>query len=410
MHVEGLHIEGWQVAVTDEEIDLLRAALRRTRWPRQVEDAGWREGTDLAYLQELVAYWADEFDWRAVEARLNEEPQFLARVGAGGETSGRAGEPLDVHFVHRRGVGPAPLPLVLTHGWPSTYFEFHDVIGPLADPGAHGGDPADAFDVIVPSLPGYGFSSVPSRVGTGPSRIAALWDELVRGLGYQRYGAAGCDWGALVTSLMGLDHPEHLVGIHLGMLTLRARARDEAASAADLEEERAFAARSKAWARTEAAYTDIQGTKPQSLAYGLNDSPVGLAAWIVEKFRAWGDTNGDVESVFTRDDLLTNLSIYWFTQTIGSANRLYHEARRNPRRLAEGERVTVPTGFLLERALPEGHVTPNIGLPPRRRAELAYDVRRWTIAPRGAHFPAWETPDLYVDEVRAFFRDLRPHH
>ena len=309
MHVEGLHIEGWQVAVTDEEIDLLRAALRRTRWPRQVEDAGWREGTDLAYLQELVAYWADEFDWRAVEARLNEEPQFLARVGAGGETSGRAGEPLDVHFVHRRGVGPAPLPLVLTHGWPSTYFEFHDVIGPLADPGAHGGDPADAFDVIVPSLPGYGFSSVPSRVGTGPSRIAALWDELVRGLGYERYGAAGCDWGALVTSLMGLDHPEHLVGIHLGMLTLRARARDEAASAADLEEERAFAARSKAWARTEAAYTDIQGTKPQSLAYGLNDSPAGLAAWIVEKFRAWGDTNGDVESVFTRDDLLTNHSI-----------------------------------------------------------------------------------------------------
>ena len=246
-------------------------------------------------------------------------------------------------------------------------------------------------------------------MGTGPSRIAALWDELVRGLGYERYGAAGCDWGAMVTSLMGLDHPEHLVGIHLGMLTLRARTRDEPTDPADLEEERAFAARSKAWARTEAAYTAIQGTKPQSLAYGLNDSPAGLAAWIVEKFRAWGDTGGDVESAFTRDDLLTNLSIYWFTQTIGSANRLYHEARRSPRRLGEGERVTVPAGFLLERALPEGHVTPNIGPPPRRRAELVYDVRRWTIAPRGAHFPAWETPDLYVDEVRAFFRDLRPH-
>jgi len=215
-----MHIEGFEVAVTDEEIESLRAALRRTRWPRQVEDAGWSEGTDLASLRDLCAYWADGFDWRAIEARLNDEPQFVARVG----DDGSGDEPIDVHFVHRRGVGPAPLPLVLTHGWPSTYFEFHDVIGPLADPGAHGGDPADAFDVIVPSLPGYGFSSVPARAGTGPSRIAALWDELVRGLGYEQYGAAGCDWGSLVTSLLGLDHPEHLVGIHLGMLTLRARA------------------------------------------------------------------------------------------------------------------------------------------------------------------------------------------
>ena len=408
MYVEGFEVATFQVSIGDEEIDGLRAALRRTRWPRQVADAGWREGTDLAYLQELVAYWADEFDWRAVEARLNDEPQFLARVGGDDRGTG-VGEPLDVHFVHRRGVGPAPLPLVLTHGWPSSFFEFHAVIGPLADPAAYGGDPADAFDVIVPSLPGYGFSSIPTRSGTGPSRMASLWTELLAGLGYERYGAAGCDWGSLVTSLMGLDHPEHLVGIHLGMVTLRSPTRDEA-GATEQAEEQAFRARSLAWARTEAAYTDIQGTKPQSLAYGLNDSPAGLAAWIVEKFRAWGDTNGDVESVFTRDDLLTNLSIYWFTQTIGSANRLYHEARRNPRRLTEGERVTVPTGFLLERALPEGHVTPNIGPPPRRRAEMVYDVRRWTVAPRGAHFPAWETPDLYVDEVRAFFRDLRPHH
>lgn len=398
-----MHVEGFRISVTDEEIDGLRAALRRTRWPSQVADAGWTEGTDLAYLQDLAAYWADEFDWRAVEARLNDEPQFLARVGE------QSGEPIDVHFVHRRGVGPSPLPLVLTHGWPSTYFEYHRVIGPLADPAAYGGDPADAFDVIVPSLPGYGFSSIPTRAGTGASRIAALWTELLHGLGYDRYGAAGCDWGALVTSLMGLDHPDGLVGIHQGMLALRARGTAPPTDPDELAEDAAFGARSKAWARWEAAYTDIQGTRPQSLAYALNDSPAGLAAWIVEKFRAWGDTNGDVESAFERDDLLTNLSIYWFTRTIGSANRLYHEARRSSRRLGEGERVTVPAGFLLERALPEGHVTPNIGPPPRRRAEMVFDVRRWTIAPRGAHFPAWETPDLYVDDVRAFFRDLRAH-
>lgn len=401
MHAEGFEIAAFTIEVGEEEIEGLRAALRRTRWPSQVADAGWSEGTDLAYLQDLVAYWADGFDWRAVEQRLNAEPQFVARVGAA------TGEPIDVHFVHRRGVGPAPLPLVLTHGWPSTYVEYQQVVGPLADPGAHGGDPADAFDVIVPSLPGYGFSSVPTRAGTGPARIAALWDELMTGLGYQRYGAAGCDWGALVTSIMGLDHPDHLVGIHLGMLALRARHREEPTDPTELAEEQAFRARSRSWARVEAAYTDIQGTKPQSLAYGLNDSPAGLAAWIVEKFRAWGDTNGDVESAFTRDDLLTNISIYWFTQTIGSANRLYLEGRRHPRRLADGERVTVPAGFLLERALPDGHVTPNIGPPPRRRAEMVFDVARWTIAERGAHFPAWETPDIYVDEVRTFFRALR---
>ena len=264
MYVEGFEVATFQVSIGDEEIDGLRAALRRTRWPRQVADAGWREGTDLAYLQELVAYWADEFDWRAVEARLNDEPQFLARVGGDDRGTG-VGEPLDVHFVHRRGVGPAPLPLVLTHGWPSSFFEFHAVIGPLADPAAYGGDPADAFDVIVPSLPGYGFSSIPTRSGTGPSRMASLWTELLAGLGYERYGAAGCDWGSLVTSLMGLDHPEHLVGIHLGMVTLRSPTRDEA-GATEQAEEQAFRARSRAWARTEAAYTDIQGTKPQSLA------------------------------------------------------------------------------------------------------------------------------------------------
>jgi pimeloyl-ACP methyl ester carboxylesterase len=405
-----VEIEPFHIAVTDEEIEDLRAALRRTRWPDQVEGVGWDHGADLAYVQDLVAYWADEFDWRAVEARLNEEHHFRARLEAHDDKDAAgAADAIGVHFVHHRGVGPDPLPIVLTHGWPSSFFEFHDVIGPLTDPAAHGGDPADAFDVVVPSLPGYGFSDIPRTPGMTPRRIASLWVELMRGLGYERFGAQGCDWGAVVTGLLGLDHPDHVVGIHLGMVTLAPAARPEPRPE-PTEEEQAFVARSKQWTRTEAGYTQIQATKPQTLGYGLTDSPAGLAAWIVEKFRAWSECNGDPESVFTRDDLLTNLSIYWFTRTINSANRLYYESRLAPVRLAPGERVTVPAGFLLERVLPEGHATRNIGAPPRSRAELVYDVRRWTIAARGAHFPAWETPDIYVDDVRTFFRELRAHH
>jgi len=387
----------FRIAVPDVEIDALRAAIARTRWPDQIDGAGWDYGTERGYLQELLAYWADGFDWRAQEARLNATRQIRAALDAEAFPAFPA---FGVHCAHQRGVGPDPLPLVLTHGWPSTHFEYQQVIGPLSDPGAHGGDPADAFHVVVPSLPGYGFSDIPSARGMTPRVVAALWVALMRDLGYDRFAAAGCDWGAYVTALLGLDHPDALVGIHMGMLNFRA-----AGERTPTAEDREYAAAAGDWRRTEIGYSMIQGTKPQSLAYGLTDSPAGLAAWIVEKWRRWSDCGGDVESLFTRDDLLTTIAIYWFTGTINSANRLYYESRTTPIRLAEGQRIDPPAGFLLERRIDGPN--PNIGPPPRSRADAVYDVHRWTVADRGAHFPALENPDLYVAELRAFFRPLR---
>jgi pimeloyl-ACP methyl ester carboxylesterase len=392
--VSPVTVTPFRVEIADADLDALHAAIARTRWPDQVEGAGWDYGTELGYLQELLAYWADGFDWRAQEAALNSVPQYRAELAGPG-----FGE-LGIHFLHQPGTGPAPLPLVLTHGWPSTFYEWHKVIGPLADPGAHGGDPADAFHVVVPSMPGYGFSEIPRVRGMTPRVTARLWVSLMAALGYERFAASGCDWGAYVTALLGLDHPGSLVGIHMGMLNFRA-----AGERGKTPEEAEFGARAAAWRRNEIGYSLIQGTKPQSLAYGLMDSPAGLAGWIVEKWRRWSDCGGDVESLFTRDELLTTIALYWFTGTINSANRLYYESRAHPVRLREEERVLPPAGFLLERHIdgPDG----NVGPPPRSRAEGVYDVRRWTITDRGAHFPAMENPDLFVDDVRAFFRPLR---
>ena len=383
----------FRIAVPDAEVDALRAALGRTRWPDQIDGAGWDYGTELGYLQELVGYWADGFDWHAREEVLNSLPQHRTEVDAPGF------ERFGVHFVHQPGVGPAPLPLLLSHGWPSTHFEYHDVVARLANPGAFGDDPNDAFHVVVPSLPGYGFSDIPQRRGMTPRVMATMFVALMRELGYERFAAAGCDWGAYVTALLGLDHADAVVGIHMGMLNLRAPGYQPT------DEDAAYSVRTKAWARDESGYSTIQGTKPQSLAYGLMDSPVGLAGWIVEKWRRWSDCAGDVQRLFTRDELLTTVAIYWFTGTINSANRLYYESRRDPVRLADGERVRPPAGFLLERVV-EGP-TPNIGPPPRSRADAVYDVRRWTVADRGLHFPAMENPDLYVNELRTLFRPLR---
>jgi pimeloyl-ACP methyl ester carboxylesterase len=383
----------FRIEVPDDDVDALRDTIARTRWPDEVEDAGWDYGTPLGYLRELVSYWADGFRWREREQMLNALPQFRTTVDAPNF------DEFGLHFVHQPGVGPAPLPLVLLHGWPSTHYEYFDIVMRLANPGAFGDDPADAFHVVLPSLPGYGFSDIPRRRGMTPRVMAAMLASLMRQLGYERFGAAGCDWGAYVTALLGLDHADALAGIHMGMLNFRA------AEYEPDEEDVAFSARAKPWRREESGYSTIQGTKPQSLAYGLMDSPAGLAGWIVEKWRRWSDCNGDVQSLFTRDELLTTIAIYWFTGTINSANRLYYESRRAPVGLAPGERVPPPAGFLLERTV-DGP-TPNIGPPPRRRADAIYDVRRWTVADRGLHFPAMENPDLYVEELRAFFRDLR---
>ncbi len=379
-------IEPFTIAIDDRVLDDLRARIARTRWPDQLATAGWDYGTDLGYLRDLLATWAGSFDWRAAERRLNRFAQFRARIDG-----------LDVHFVHERGRGPDPLPLILTNGWPSSFAEYVDLIPLLTDPGAAGGDPADSFDVVVPSLPGFGFSSRPEVPGLVNSGIADLWCELMSGrLGYGRFGAHGSDIGAGVTSRLGSRHPDRLAGIHLSALSFAEPPEPWSSS------EREYLAAVDRWDREEGAYSDIQATKPQTLGYGLADSPAGLAAWIVEKFRAWSDCGGDVESRFARDQLLTNLTIYWVTSTITSSVRHYYEYRRHGAPLAAGTPIPVPAGF----AIFANEYVP-AGRPPRELAERYFTVNRWTELPRGGHFAALEEPALLAAELREFFRPLR---
>ena len=376
--------------VPQRVLDDLNERLARTRWPDQVEGAGWDYGTELTWLRGLVEYWLTRFDWREQERRINALPQFRARI-----------EDLDIHFVHVAGKGPAPMPLVLTHGWPSTFFEMHRIIGPLADPAAHGGDPEDAFHVVVPSLPGFGLSGRPLR--RGPVRVDVIWRSLMtEALGYRRFGAHGSDVGARVTSALGRFHGDVVVGIHIGSVDLEWP--EPLPPDAELSDrERDYIARVRRWEKTEGAYAECQATRPQTLAYGLTDSPAGLAAWIVEKFRAWSDCGGDIESRFTKDELLTTITLYWVTETINASMRRYYEKRHDPapRPLPPGERIESPAGFAMfpgEKDL----------IVPPEWAERCYNIRYWKNLPRGGHFAALEEPDLLVNEIRSFFRLLRP--
>jgi pimeloyl-ACP methyl ester carboxylesterase len=382
-----MNIEPFRIDVGDATLADLRDRLTRTRFPDEIHGSGWGYGTELAFLRRLVAHWRDGYDWRAAEARLNGFRQFRARVGD-----------LGIHFIHERGRGPRPFPLVITHGWPGSVAEFTKIIGPLTDPGAHGGDPADAFDVVCPSMPGYGFSDHPTAPGMDPEGIAALWDELMTGLGYRRYGAQGGDWGAMVSTYLGYRHAAHVAGVHLNMVI--AMPPDPANAAEGLVEAEIVALmEAQRFLLEETGYQRIQGTKPQTLAYALNDSPAGLAAWIVEKFRAWSDCGGDVESRFSLDELLTNVMLYWVPETAGSSCRLYCESMRAGKFPPTDFRVDVPTGCAI---FPR-----EIIRPPRRWVDRLYNVARWTAMPRGGHFAAMEEPALLVDDVRAFFRPLR---
>lgn len=407
-HIDTSRVRPFRIAVPDSELEDLRARLAATRWPPEVDEAAggldpWAAGMPGPALRELVEEWAERYEWRKHEQTMAALPHV--RVAT------RDPAVAELHAVHVRGKGPAPLPLVLTHGWPSTFHEWHRVIGPLTDPAAYGGDPADAFHFVAPSLPGYGFSSVPTMPGVSPRRIAALWVDLMGALGYERFAAHGCDWGAFITALLGLDHPEHVIGAHMGLVSLSAPTSPRQQSAA----EDAYRDRVRLWRRHEHGYVEIQGTKPATLAPGLTDSPTGLAAWVAEKWWAWSDRDANDRPLVPREDLLTTLSLYWFTRTIGSANRLYYESRRDPVVLEPGQRVEVPCGFLLETAddqRPQGRArgtaaVPRFGAPPRERVERAFAVSRWTETPVGGHFPALETPELFVSEVRAFFRPLR---
>ena len=381
-----MNVQPFRIAIPDTVLADLRERLARTRLPDEIPDSGWTYGTNLAYLRDLVAYWRDRYDWRAAEAALNRFPQFRATVGD-----------LGIHFIHRRGEGPKPLPLVITHGWPGSVAEFSDIIEPLADPARHGGSAEDAFDVIAPSMPGYGFSDHPKKPGMNPEAIAALWVELMCGLGYERFGAQGGDWGAMVTTYLGLRHAKHLIGMHLNMVIAIPENTKDLDGVTGEEVEALLEARK--FLKDETGYQGIQGTKPQTLSYALNDSPAGLAAWIVEKFRTWSDCNGDVESRFTKDQLLTNIMLYWLPETANSSCRLYYEAMHTGTWAPRGLRIDVPTGCAI---FPKEMVR-----PPRKWAEQAFDLRRFTRFESGGHFAAMEEPKALVEDIRAFFRPLR---
>ena len=384
-------VRPFTIDVPDAVLDDLRDRLRRARLPDELDDAGWDYGMPLGYLSELVAYWRDEFDWRAQEAALNAFDQYKTRIGD-----------LDVHFIHQRSPDPDALPLLITHGWPGSVAEFLKIIGPLTDPSAHGGRAEDAFHVVAPSIPGYGFSARPRRRGFGPEQAADVNAQLMERLGYDRYGLQGGDWGAIISRWHAFKHPGPVAGLHLNMLIAGPppgaddpTAGVPEAELARMEERRRF------FQGPETGYSQIQGTKPQTLGYGLNDSPVGQAAWIVEKFRTWCDCDGHPETIFTKDELLTNVTIYWVTQTATSSARMYYESGLARAGAGGGQpgRVEAPTA---------GAVFPHeLMYSPRRWAEAAYNLTRWTEMPRGGHFAALEQPELFVDDVRAFFADLR---
>ncbi len=367
--------------IPEAELDELRSRLRAARWPERELVADWSQGTPLSWVQEMCAYWADGYDWRRCEARLNGLGQHVVHVDGH-----------DIHALHVESPSPHAVPLVLTHGWPGSVVEFLDVIGPLTDPAAHGGDPADAFHVVVPSLPGYGLSSKPTSVGTGTARIADLWVELMASFGYDRFGAQGGDWGAVVTTCLGAQHPDRLIGIHLNMPLGR---RDREVTDLTEAEQRALAegAEHREWGT---GYSKQQSTRPQTIGYSLVDSPVGLAGWILEKFHAWTDCGGHPENVLTKDQLLDNLMLYWLPATGASAARLYWESFRQ---IGRGQ-VAVPTGCSL---FPH-----EIARPSRRWAEVNYsNIVYWNELDRGGHFAAFEQPTTFVDEVRAAFRLMR---
>jgi pimeloyl-ACP methyl ester carboxylesterase len=380
-------METFKVAISHESLDDLRARLKATRWPDQVEDGGWDYGVEKGYLKDLVNYWLNNFNWRKQEDILNKFPQYKADVD--GHT---------IHFVHVRGKTSNVLPLIITHGWPSSFFEMYKIIDMLSDPRGYGVDTEDSFDVVVPSLPGFGFSSRPLK--SGFLRVDNLWHKLmVDVLGYHHFVAHGTDIGARVTSALGRHHSEVVAAIQIASVDLEwpDPLPDDLSTV-----ERDYIECVHQWKKKDGAYAEIQATRPQTLAYALNDSPVGLAAWIVEKFREWSDCGGDVESRFTKDELLTNITIYWVSDTINSSMRRYYEARHLTSRylLGPGERIDTPTGIAMfpgERDL----------IVPREFAERCYNIQRWTEMPRGGHFPALEEPVLLVEELRTFFHSYR---
>jgi epoxide hydrolase len=372
----------FSVQVPDVALEELRRRLQQTRWPDRETVDDWSQGVPLGYLQELCAYWAGGYDWRAAERRLNAHPQFVVEL-----------LDLDIHFLHVRSPNPEALPLVITHGWPGSVFEFVNVIEQLTDPTSHGGNAEDAFHVVCPSLPGYGFSGKPTRAGWSVERIADTWAQLMAGLGYDRYGAQGGDWGAAVTTAIGQRAPDHVAGIHLNMPIVG----PDRSTMNDLTDTERSALEALAhYQEWDSGYSKQQSTRPQTVGYGLADSPTGQCAWIIEKFWAWTDCDGHPENAVSRDQLLDNVSLYWFTNSGASSARLYWESFNR----ASTEPVHAPTGCSI---FPK-----EIFRSSRRWAERRFsDLRYWNELDKGGHFAALEQPDTYVDELRSYFRLVR---
>jgi pimeloyl-ACP methyl ester carboxylesterase len=384
-----LQISPFSIRIDDEILSDLRERIRRTRWPDEAPGNAWEQGTDLEYLRQLLAYWADEFDWRAQERALNAVKQFRANLDGA-----------HIHFVHEPARHGQGIPLILTHGWPSSFIELLPLVPFLTDPGAHGID-GPAFDVVIPSLPGYGFSDRPAGVRVNYQHVSDLWHRLMRGLGYERYGAQGGDFGAGITTFMALTDPRPMIGVHLSNLEITPYTGpgSRPLSAA----EKTYLERNEAFWQAEYGYKAIQSTKPQTLGYGLNDSPAGLAAWILEKWRSWADSRGNLDKRFSRDFLLTTVTLYWVTQTITSSMRDYfdNDNRRFRVTLGPQEFVSVPTGIAVF-----ANTFVDEGTPPREWAERLYNVQRWTPMPRGGHFAPAEEPELVARDIAALFAGL----
>jgi pimeloyl-ACP methyl ester carboxylesterase len=375
------------ISVDEALLSDLQCRLETTRWPDEISGSNWAYGTDLQYLKNLVDYWRKGYAWRDQEVALNQLNHFTVAI-----------DDIDLHFIHERGEGPAPLPLLLTHGWPGSIVEFQKLLPMLTQPSAFGGSARDAFTVVAPSIPGHGFSFRANQRRFGLCEIADTFSSLMTDvLGYGAFGAHGHDWGAFVATRLGYAHAKKLAGIHITLLAIR---RERIGGQKPTEEEDRFYRQLDHWLKEECGYSWIMGTKPQTLAYALTDSPVGLAAWIVEKFRTWSDCDGDLDTHFSRDVLLTNIMLYWVTGAIGSSFWPYYARLHEPWIIPPGDRITVPTGY--------AEYPREVLIPPRSLAELTYgNITRWTAMPSGGHFPALEAPQQLAEEIRAFFRPLR---
>jgi len=384
VRLEADDLRRFRIDIPDAALDDLRDRLGRTRWPAELPGSGWEAGVPVGYLKDLAAYWATGFDWRAQEARLNAFPQFTTVIDG-----------QNVHFLHVRSAEPTALPLIITHGWPGSVAEFVDLIGLLTDPASHGGDPADAFHVVAPSLPGFGFSTPLSGPGWDTRRVAGAWARLMDRLGYDRYGAQGGDTGSFVSPELGRIDPEHVVGVHVNNLGTFPSG-DPAELAGLSEADQARLAYLQRYGQEMTGYAILQSTRPQTLSYALTDSPAGQLAWIVEKFKEWTDPAASLpEDAVDRDLILTDVSLYWLTATAGSAARIYFEGARSWGQAAQ--RSAVPTAV----AVFPGDTT------IRPLAERDHNVVHWTEFSRGGHFAAMEAPDLLAGDVRDFFRQFR---